>query len=335
MILITGTKGYIGSRMLEYFIRKGHPVRGLDCGFFNNCSINKQRSKQRSKIKDIRNLNINDFKDVETVIHLAALSNDPIGNFNKKWTEDINYKATIKIANLAKKAGVKKFIFSSSCIMYGVSSSLKPKSERDSTNPQTTYAKSKVIAEKELSKLSDSNFAPTFIRNGTIYGISKYMRLDTVLNNFIANAIFNKEIIINSSGNQWRPVTYLDDVCRYFELIMKQDSELINNQIFNIGSNNTRIKNLALIVKRILPEIKILIKNSKEADNRTYKVSFKKFNSFFPEFKFTPLEKGTSITINNIKKCISEEEYNKSKFVRLNWLTKLINSNKVDKNLFL
>ncbi len=250
MILITGTKGYIGSQMYNYFLKKGYKVKGLDCGYFKKCDLKKINSKSKTKLKDIRKITVKDFKNIDTVIHLAALSNDPIGNFNNKWTRDINHKASIEIARLAKKAGVKKFLFSSSCIMYGVSDDLKAKTEKDDTNPQTMYAKSKVSAEKQISKLSDNNFAPTFIRNGTIYGVSKHMRLDTVLNNFIANAVFQRKIIINSSGKQWRPVTYLDDVCRYFEAIMLKDRKLINNQIFNVGNNNTKIIKLAQLVKK-------------------------------------------------------------------------------------
>lgn len=335
MILITGTKGYIGSRMYNYFLKRGYEVKGLDCGYFKNCDIKKLNSNSKTKLKDIRLLSIKDFKNIDTVIHLAALSNDPIGNFNNRWTRDINHKASIEIAKLARKAGVKKFLFSSSCIMYGVSNNLKAKTENDETNPQTMYAKSKVSAEKQISKLADNNFAPVFIRNGTIYGISKHMRLDTVLNNFIANAIFQKKIIINSSGKQWRPVTYLDDVCRYFETIMLKDQKLINNQIFNVGNNNTKIIELAQLVKKNMPDIDIDVKNSKDADNRTYKVSFRKFNSYFPEFKFTPLERGIKMTVNSIRKNLSKAEYKNEKFIRLSWLTKMINSRKIDKDLFL
>ena len=187
------------------------------------------------------------LKNIYAVVHLAALSNDPLGKINKKLTYDINVKATLRLAKLSKEMGVKKFIFSSSCIMYGSSKS-NYVTENSKPSPLTEYAKSKVIAEKKLSKLANKNFSPIFLRNGTIYGYSPRMRLDTVLNNFVAQAYSNNSIDIYSSGNPYRPVVHVEDVCRIIIEFILTKSKKIHNQAFNIGDEvlNYKVKDLAL-----------------------------------------------------------------------------------------
>ncbi len=332
-ILVTGSKGFIGSALCNYLNSKGYNVVGIDNGFFKKCKLpNYFRIQKKTKYvdleKDIRNIKISDLKKFNAIIHLAALSNDPIGNYNKKWTEDINLKASIDLAKKAKKAKVKKFLFSSSCIMYGVSKSKKSVTEKTPTDPQTIYAKSKVAAEKSISKLANKNFAPVFIRNGTIYGISEFMRFDTVLNNFVLDAYLNKEIIIKSSGNQWRPVSHIYDVCRYFELFLNSDMKKINNKAFNVGNNNHKIKDLAKIVKKNIPSIKIKILNLKDEDNRTYKVNFDLFKKTFKNFKFKKNINNGSIELYKQLKKINLKKKDVEKFIRVKWLLKYLVKNK-------
>ena len=332
-ILVTGSKGFIGSALCNYLNSKGYNVVGIDNGFFKKCKLpNYFRIQKKTKYvdleKDIRNIKISDLKKFNAIIHLAALSNDPIGNYNKKWTEDINLKASIDLAKKAKKAKVKKFLFSSSCIMYGVSKSKKSVTEKTPTDPQTIYAKSKVAAEKSISKLANKNFAPVFIRNGTIYGISEFMRFDTVLNNFVLDAYLNKEIIIKSSGNQWRPVSHIYDVCRYFELFLNSDMKKINNKAFNVGNNNHKIKDLAKIVKKNIPSIKIKILNLKDEDNRTYKVNFDLFKKTFKNFKFKKNINNGSIQLYKQLKKINLKKKDVEKFIRVKWLLKYLVKNK-------
>ena len=332
-ILITGSKGFIGSALCNYLSSKGYDIVGIDNGFFKKCKLpNYYRIQKKNNYldldKDIRNIKVSDLKNFDAIVHLAALSNDPIGNYNKKWTEDINLKASINLAKNAKKAKVQRFLFSSSCIMYGVSKSKKSVTEKTPTDPQTIYAKSKVSAEKSISKLADKNFAPVFIRNGTIYGISEFMRFDTVLNNFVLNAYLDKEIVIKSSGQQWRPVSHILDVCRYFELFLESDLRKINNKAFNVGNNNHKIKDLAKIVKKNIPSIKIKVLNLKDEDNRTYKVNFDLFKKTFKNFKFKKNIKNGSIELYKQLKKINFKRKNTEKFIRVKWLLKHLVKNK-------
>lgn len=334
-ILVTGSKGFIGSALCNYLNSKGYNVVGLDNGLFKKCKLRnyskiQKRNKYKDIQKDIRDIKVSDLKNFDAIIHLAALSNDPIGNYNKRWTEDINLKASISLAKKAKKANVKRFLFSSSCIMYGVSKSKNSVTEKTPTDPQTIYAKSKVAAEKSISKLSNKNFAPVFIRNGTIYGISEFMRFDTVLNNFVLNAYLDKEITIKSSGKQWRPVSHIYDVCRYFELFLSCDQNKMNNKAFNVGNNNHKIKDLAKIVKENIPSIKIKVLNLKDEDNRTYKVNFELFKKTFKNFKFKKNIKSGSFELYKQLKKIDLKRNDVEKFIRVKWLLKhLVNREKM------
>lgn len=332
-ILITGSKGFIGSALCDYLVSKNYKVVGIDNGFFKKCKLaNFNKLKKKTKYidieKDIRKIKVADLKNFDAVVHLAALSNDPIGNYNRKWTEEINLKASVSLAKKAKKAKVKRFLFSSSCIMYGVSKTKKSVTEKTPTDPQTIYAKSKVAAEKSIAKLSNKDFAPVFIRNGTIYGISQFMRFDTVLNNFVLNAYLDKEIIIKSSGKQWRPVSHIHDVCRYFELFLKCDLNKMNNKAFNVGNNNHKISDLAKIVKKKIPSIKIKVLNLKDEDNRTYKVNFDLFKKTFKNFKFKKNIKNGSFELYKQLKKINFKRKNTEKFIRVKWLLKYIVKNK-------
>ena len=322
-ILVTGAQGFIGSVLCQ-LLKKNFNVIGTDVGYFKNCKILSFKDPIKIFKADIRKINQKKLKGVYAVVHLAALSNDPLGKINKKLTYDINVKATERLAKLSKKEGVKKFIFSSSCIMYGSSKSKKV-SERSKPSPLTEYAKSKVIAEKKLSKLADKNFSPIFLRNGTIYGYSPRMRLDTVLNNFIAQAYSNNSIDIYSSGNPYRPVVHVEDVCRIIMQFILTKSKKIHNQAFNIGDEvlNYKIKDLALEVSKVL-KCKINLLNKKDADNRSYIASFKKIKKIFPKFKFL---KKPSYAVREIldifkKNKVSKKIYTNPKFVRLNYIKK-------------
>ena len=241
--IVTGTKGYIGSRLADMLLEKQKKIKVIDNNYFEDCSfeIDSISDNFNSIKKDIRDLNIEDFEGVKTVLHLAALSNDPIGNLNPSWTDDINNSATVRMAEMAKKAGVERFIFSSSCIMYG-NAKTDEVNEDTPVDPNTDYAKSKVLAEQKIMELSDSNFAVTSLRNGTVYGYSKYMRFDTVTNDFVGSALTNKKIIIKGDGEPWRPVVHVDDVCKSFIMVSEEDLEKVEGQFFNNGSDDLNIK---------------------------------------------------------------------------------------------
>ena len=336
--IVTGTKGYIGSRLADMLLEKQKKIKVIDNNYFEDCSfeIDSISDNFNSIKKDIRDLNIEDFEGVKTVLHLAALSNDPIGNLNSSWTDDINNSATVRMAEMAKKAGVERFIFSSSCIMYG-NAKTDEVNEDTPVDPNTDYAKSKVLAEQKIMELSDSNFAVTSLRNGTVYGYSKYMRFDTVTNDFVGSALKNKKIIIKGDGEPWRPVVHVDDVCKSFIMVSEEDLEKVEGQFFNNGSDdlNIKVRDLAYIVKNQIPDTEVEILNDVDVDSRSYKASFKKFKDFFPDFKF---EYTPEIGVKDLHEKLLElgfnyQDFESGKFVRLKKLSELIKNDLVDSQL--
>ena len=334
-ILLTGAQGYIGTRFAE-LLHKKYNIIGTDVGFFKNCILGNYKDPIKIIKTDLRNFNKKLLSNVDTVIHMGALSNDPSSELNHKITKDINYESTIKFAKMCKANGVKRFLFSSSCIMYGTQKS-KIVNEQSTPSPKTIYAKSKVWAENKLNKLADKNFSPVYLRNGTIYGYSPRMRFDTVLNDFCLQAFSNKKILILSKGEQYRPVIYLDDVINCIDTIINAPKHKIHNQGFNIGSdaNNIKIINLAKIVKGISPDIQLEVLNEENHDNRSYIASFKKLKKVFPKLKFShnyKLNLKSLIKIMNINKSKNGiKDY--SKFIRLKWLKHLREKKIINNNL--
>ena len=336
--IVTGSKGYIGSRLADTLLEKQKKIKVLDNNYFEDCSfsINSISDNITPIKKDIRDIEVEDFDNVKIVLHLAALSNDPIGNLNSTWTDEINNNATVRMAKMAKKAGVERFIFSSSCIMYG-NAKTDEVNEETPVDPNTDYAKSKVLAEQKIMELSDNNFSVTSLRNGTVYGYSKYMRFDTVTNDFVGSALTNKKIIIKGDGEPWRPVVHVDDVCRSFIMVSEEDLNKVEGQIFNNGSDelNIKVKDLAYIVKNEIRGTEVEILNDVEVDSRSYKASFKKFSNYFPNFKFeyTP-ELGVKDLHNKLLKFNFERnDFESGKFVRIKKLSDLIKNNSVDSQL--
>ena len=223
-ILITGNGGYLGSVMAPWLRSQGYEVIGLDTGYFSACTLAPDLAQIRTIRKDIRDVGAQDLAGFDAVIHLAALSNDPIGNLNAAWTRQINGEGTVRLARLAKQAGVPRFIFSSSCIMYGMSEAAVV-DETAPLAPQTEYARSKVNAETALRRLADDRFSPTFCRNGTVYGLSPRMRFDTVLNNLMGCAYTTGRVVIHSDGTPWRPVVHVQDVARAFQAVLEAPIE--------------------------------------------------------------------------------------------------------------
>ncbi len=335
-ILITGHNGYIGSVMAPHLAAAGHEVAGLDTGFFEECSLVPELGMIPAIKKDIRDLVARDLEGFNAVIHLAALSNDPIGNLNDTWTEDINFKATMRLAELAKAAGVERFLFSSSCIMYGASSA-GVVTEDSPLDPKTEYARSKVKAEHGLVKLADEKFSPIFIRNGTIYGVSPRMRFDTVLNDLVGCATTTGKVVVYSDGKPWRPVMHVQDVARYFQLFLEAPKEKIHNQAFNSGTNdlNHQIIELAQIAVATVPGAVLEMQPKPGADQRTYKADFGKFARTFPEFKFKwNVRTGAEELYQAYRKAgLTHAGFTDKKFTRLKWLHYLLDSGRLDGSL--
>jgi len=335
-ILVTGHNGYIGSVMVPVLLQAGYQVVGYDTGYFRECTLIPDACEVPTIDKDIRDLCSQDLEGFHAVIHLAALSNDPIGNLRQNWTEQINYQSSVRLAELARGARVGRFLFSSSCIMYGMSSA-DVVNEQSPLDPQTEYARSKVKSERAISALASEGFSPVFLRNGTIYGLSPHMRFDTVFNDLMGSAVTTGKVIVYSDGKPWRPVVHVRDVARAFLAILCAPRDLIHNQAFNLGSNdlNYRVIQLAEIAHRTVPGCDLEVKAQKSADQRTYKADFTKFKSAFPDFQFewTP-QKGGEELYNAFRSILLDHAtFVDKRFTRLKWLNHLLETGRLDDSL--
>jgi nucleoside-diphosphate-sugar epimerase len=335
-VLITGHNGYIGSVMAPVLIQAGYEVVGLDTGYFSGCTLMPDTVEVPTVRRDIRSIDQKDLRGFHAVIHLAALSNDPIGNLDADWTREINFEGSVRLAEYAKAAGVERFLFSSSCIMYGMSEA-NVVTEESPLDPRTEYARSKVLAERVISALADDRFSPTFLRNGTIYGLSPRMRFDTVFNDLMATAVTTGKVVVHSDGKPWRPVIHVQDVARAFMTVLQAPVEKINNQAFNTGANelNYQIRELAEIAVRTVPDCKLEIRAQSGADHRTYKADFAKFARTFPEFKFHwTAEKGAAELYRGFQFIeLTYGVLTDKRFTRLKWLRHLLETGQLDGSL--
>jgi nucleoside-diphosphate-sugar epimerase len=335
-VLVTGHNGYIGSVMAPALLEAGHDVVGLDADLFRECTLVPELAAVPSVHKDVRDLELADVEGFDAIVHLAALSNDPIGNLNDAWTEEINFRASVRLAELAKEAGVERFLFSSSCIMYGMSEAALV-TEESPLDPQTEYARSKVKAERAIAELAGDGFSPTFIRNGTIYGLSPRMRFDTVFNNLVGAAVATGKVIVYSDGEPWRPVVHVRDVARGFLAILEAPRETVHNQAFNLGADvlNHRIRELAAIAVETVPGATLEIRSEPSADQRTYKTDFGKFARTFPDFEFewTAPRGARELYASFDAVGLTEADFTDARFTRLKWLRRLLDSELLDGSL--
>ena len=336
-ILLTGNQGYIGS-VLSDILRIDHEVVGYDIGFFKDCNLCKTRELEKQIKKDIRNISSEDLLNIDIVIHLAALSNDPLGELNNNLTKQINFEATKKLADVAKKTKVKKFIYVSSQSMYGISNSDEELDEIDSLKkPVTEYAKTKWNAEEYLNSISDEKFIVTSFRPSTVFGASPRLRCDIVFNNLIACAYTTKKIEIKSDGSPWRPVIHIKDVAAAIIAGINAPNELINGKSFNIGikDGNYQVKDLANVVKKLIPDCEIVYTGEHLIDPRSYKVSFKRIFTELRDY-YKPnwsLESGGIELIEFFKKInFKKEDFRGSKTNRLISIKSRINK-EFDNNL--
>ncbi len=283
-ILVTGTDGYLGCLLAPTLIAQGHEVIGVDTGFYKaGWLYNGLDAAPKTLAKDMRDLTVEDFEGVDAVVAMAELSNDPIGDLIGEITYEINHKGSVHVATMAKQAGVKRFVYMSSCSVYGVADGTVD--ETSPINPQTAYAKCKALVEGELATMADDTFSPTALRNSTAFGASPRMRFDIVLNNLAGLAWTEKNIAMTSDGTPWRPMVHALDIAKAIRCVLAAPIETVHNQVFNVGSddNNYTVRQIAETVGAAFPGCAVSF-GPPSADNRSYKVGFAKIHQALPDF---------------------------------------------------
>ncbi len=274
-VMVTGNLGYIGNVMVPFLTEKGYAVAGYDTGYYEDCYLMKPGQRLVKQIrKDVRDCTVEDFEGIDYLIHLAGLSNDPLGDFDEALTYEINYKATMQIAECAKKAGVKRMAYASSQSVYGISDVSKAADEESEKNPITAYAKTKWQCEQELRQLCDEDFLITYLRPATAYGASPNLRCDIVFNAFVAYAYTGRKIEIKSDGTPWRPMSHVRDISAAFAAVLEAPQELVRNEVFNVGTkdNNYTVRELAAAAQSCAPDCELVF-TGEHTDPRSYRVS--------------------------------------------------------------
>ncbi len=335
-VLVTGHAGYIGSVMTPMLIDAGHEVTGLDSHLYDACTFGEDgRAPVPEIVKDIRDVEAEDLEGFDAVIHLAALSNDPLGDLNPKLTYEINHEAAVRLGRLAKEAGAKRFLMSSSCSTYGASGDGLI-DESAEFRPVTPYGESKVWAERDLAKLADENFSPVYLRSSTAYGVSPRLRFDLVLNNLTAWAYATGRVYLKSDGTPWRPIVHIEDISRAFLAALEAPRELVHNEAFNVGSSaeNYQIRELAEIVVRLAPNARVEYAPDAGPDKRCYRVDCDKLGRRLDYRAQWTAEAGVKELLDAFERTeVSPEEFEGTRYKRVAHIKKLVASGALDATL--
>jgi nucleoside-diphosphate-sugar epimerase len=340
-LLVTGVEGYIGCLLAPFLQARGHELVGLDTGYYRDGWLFSDRSLvpgfPRTVNRDIRHIEAEDLQGVDAVVHLAELSNDPLGENDPDLTHKINHRASVRLAQLARDAGVKRFVYTSSCSVYGVADGAEPMTERSPTNPQTAYAVCKTLVERDVSQLAAANFSPTFLRNATAYGASPRMRFDIVLNNLCGIAATTGRIVMTSDGTPWRPLVHVLDICEAIACALEAPRDAVHNEVFNVGhdEDNYQVREIAEIVAGAYPGCEVSF-GPAGGDNRSYRVSFAKIHGQLPGFRCTwDARKGAAQLRRVFDRIgLDAELFQSRPFTRLKQLKYLTSTGQLDPQLF-
>jgi nucleoside-diphosphate-sugar epimerase len=336
-VLVTGTDGYIGVLLAPLLAERGHDVTGLDTGFYRDGWLYAGTPTRTTHIrKDVRQITVEDVSGYDAVVHLAELSNDPLGERDPAITFGINHRASVELARTCKSAGVSRFVYTSSCSVYGAGSD-DWKSEHSTPNPQTAYARCKMLVERDLLAMADDDFTPTCLRNATAFGPSPRMRFDIVLNNLAGLAWTSHEIKMTSDGTPWRPLVHVLDICEAIACVLEAPRDKTHAQIFNVGdtAQNYRVREIAEIVADAFPGCRLTFGKS-DGDNRSYRVSFDKIHTLLPAFRCRRDAARGAQELHDVFSSIgmSRDTFEFRAYTRLKQLDHLVATRKVDDNLF-